>query len=352
MKQNLYKSISYLKSAYYLSQAVTLPLLDRLIQKSKPQPSAQYDQKLLISYIKELKKLLDQDSENISQGLYPASVLTHESLLTHIKRLPMLYFEMLKSAKRRSENQHSDFDSEAKEDLDQLPEYYRRNFHFQPSGYLSKKSADLYDHQVQILFSGAGHAMRRLIIPPMAEWIQLNSKDLKINGRKLKILEVGAGCGSATQFVAQAFPGAEFTLIDLSESYLKEAQKNLNSFKNISTLRTNAEQLPFKDQEFDMVYSVFLFHELPLPVRERVIQESQRVLKQGGFFGLVDSVQKGDQPEFDLMLEDFPKQYHEPFYKNYIQNDIAKLTDHIFERSSETNIGFFSKSVWTIRKSA
>ncbi len=43
-----------------------------------------------------------------------------------------------------------------------LPEYYGRNFHYQTEGYLSEESAELYEHQTEILFMGTLGLMRRL----------------------------------------------------------------------------------------------------------------------------------------------------------------------------------------------
>ena len=46
-------------------------------------------------------------------------------------------------------------------DLSAFPDYYLRNFHYQTGGYLSERSAKLYDQQVEVLFIGSADAMRR-----------------------------------------------------------------------------------------------------------------------------------------------------------------------------------------------
>ena len=37
-----------------------------------------------------------------------------------------------------------------------LPDYYLQNFHYQSDGYLIVESAQLYDYQVEVLFTGGG----------------------------------------------------------------------------------------------------------------------------------------------------------------------------------------------------
>ena len=76
-----------------------------------------------------------------------------------------------------------------------------------------------------------------------------------------------------------------------------------------------------------------------------MIAESRRVLKPDGLFGFVDSVQIGDLPRFDDMLGDFPKMFHEPFYRNYIDNPLEKVIEAQGFHEIRSDTGFFSKVV-------
>jgi ubiquinone/menaquinone biosynthesis C-methylase UbiE len=68
-----------------------------------------------------------------------------------------------------------------------------------------------------------------------------------------------------------------------------------------------------------------MVHELPTEVRRTVIGEAARVLKPGGRLILMDSVQRGDEPDYDGMLERFPQLYHEPYYESYVSEDFPAL---------------------------
>jgi ubiquinone/menaquinone biosynthesis C-methylase UbiE len=87
----------------------------------------------------------------------------------------------------------------------------------------------------------------------------------------------------------------------------------------------NAEALPLADASQDAVTSIFTFHELPPPVRRSVFREFARVLKRGGRLVVLDSLQTGDEPGYDGMLELFPQNYHEPYYASYLKEDFAGL---------------------------
>ena len=69
----------------------------------------------------------------------------------------------------------------------------------------------------------------------------------------------------------------------------------------------SAEAIPLPDASQDAVTSIFTFHELPPEVRRAVIREAARVLKPAGRFVIVDSVQHGDVPDYDGLLELFPQ---------------------------------------------
>jgi hypothetical protein len=47
--------------------------------------------------------------------------------------------------------------------------------------------------------------------------------------------------------------------------------------------------------------------------------------KPGGRLVLVDSLQRGDQPDYDGLLELFPQNYHEPYYKSYTNVNFCAL---------------------------
>ena len=288
-----------------------------------------------------LFEFLERDSRNITEGLYPISVLAPERPTTHIKRIPLLMMDGALLYLRRAQGRTTQFSKAAQDFLNELPRYYRRNFHYQTDGYLSERSAELYEHQVEMLFGGTADAMRRLILEPLRR--QFGPGD----GKGLTFLEIGAGTGRATRFVHLAYPKAKIVATDLSDPYLHEARRKLAKFHRIDFVQADGAKLPFQDGHFDAAYSVFLFHELPRDARKGVLSESKRVVKSGGFVGLVDSLQTGDVKVFDDMLSGFPKQFHEPFYRDYIANPMEGIMQELGLRHVSSDFGLFSKVCWS-----
>ena len=92
--------------------------------------------------------------------------------------------------------------------------------------------------------------------------------------------------------------------------------------KNAHWLAANAEAIPLPDASQDVVTCIFLFHELPPEVRQRVTVEMARVLRPGGRLVFMDSLQMGDKLGWDGLLEAFPVRFHEPYFRNYAIDDL------------------------------
>lgn len=97
--------------------------------------------------------------------------------------------------------------------------------------------------------------------------------------RDKDVLEVGVGLGS--DHYRFAVNGNRMTALDLSQEHLRHAVKHL-ALEGLAT-KTNlgdAENMPFADGMFDVVYSFGVLHHTP--DTEKAIAEVSRVLRPGG----------------------------------------------------------------------
>jgi len=277
-----------------------------------------------------------RDADNVRKGVYPA-MADEDSVSDHIEQLRHMFADLPAATERRVEERFEE--AAALPQAEGLPEYYARNFHYQTDGYLSEESANLYDIQVDTLFIGASGAMRRQALPPIVDHVR--GKDQ----RDLSLLDVACGTGRFLSQLAQTFPAMPMTGIDLSQAYVDAAREQLAERRNISLMQGNGEAIPLPDASQDIVTSVYLYHELPGDVRRIVTRDILRVLKPGGIYVLVDSLQWGDAPDYDGLLEAFPIRFHEPYYEHFLGDDIAALFTECGFDHLETSLAFFSKVV-------
>jgi ubiquinone/menaquinone biosynthesis C-methylase UbiE len=261
--------------------------------------------------------LLRQDLANVEAGYYPLPADHDGSLMTLLYRSRLFFDDLPAIHRRRSRGTHNDVLSG--ETRGKRPRYYLQNFHFQSGGWMTDDSASRYDTQVEVLFNGTANATRRQALP------QLNEVFAGRDQRKLRLLDIGCGTGRFLDFLKQAWPRLPALGLDLSEPYVRYAKRHLKRWSRIALAVGNAESLPVPHESQDAVTSIFVFHELPPKVRRVVFRECARVLKPGGRLVLVDSLQRGDQPDYEGLLELFPQNYHEPYYRSYIEEDFAAL---------------------------
>ena len=314
-------------------------------QASKTQPlSSEILEKLQVK----LKELEEKDWQDAQQGVYPLSLLFDNSWSDFFRYYPEVWLDMFKIWQRIEKKEFQSFD----ETINTVgyPDYYLQNFHYQTDGYLSNMSANLYDLQVDILFNGAADAMRRRILNPLKQGLQEFSD---IPPQQLKVLDLACGTGRTLGMIRTALPQISLFGTDLSPAYLRKANQLLIEISNKlpQLVQANAEKLPYLDNYFHALSSVFLFHELPGFARQNVINEAFRVLQPGGVLVICDSMQALDSPDFQTMMDNFPAMFHEPYYKDYVTDNLEeRLTTAGFTKIKTEN--HFVSKYWTAYKPA
>ena len=264
---------------------------------------------------KRTRALLERDVVDAESGLYPRRLLWSHNSAGYARRLPALLRDLFTLDRRRQERS---WRLPTEIDDASLPQYFRRQFHWQRDGYLSDRSASLYDPGVEFLFLGMADVMRRRCLAPIV-------RETERQARPLRVLDVACGTGRTLWMLGQALPTSSLTGVDLSAPYLKAARKLTADLDDVSLLRANAEELPFPDDHFDVVTSTYLFHELPNAARRRVMAELARVLRPDGLLVLQDSAQLSDSAVLEPALRGFHTDFHEPFYAEYLGDALEDL---------------------------
>lgn len=103
---------------------------------------------------------------------------------------------------------------------------------------------------------------------------------VKINPQR--ILDAGAGTGSAIPTLFKRYKKAQLVVLDLSENMLEKSRQHGNFLRSPQLVCADIEKLPFADNVFDLVYSSLSMqwcNDL-----NAALLEAKRVLKPGGLF--------------------------------------------------------------------
>ena len=293
-----------------------------------------------------LAQLEEADWQDAQKGVYPASVLFDNPWSDFFRYYPEVWLDLTKIWQKGQTKEYQEFDPTI--DKEGYPAYYLQNFHYQTDGYLSDMSANLYDLQVELVFNGTADAMRRRILAPLKQGLALFNN---VPAQQKRVLDVACGTGRTLRMIRASLPKVSLFGTDLSPAYLRKANQLLSEIPGElpQLLQANAEELPYLDNYFHGITSVFLFHELPAEARQRVIEDCFRVLQPGGTFVICDSMQSIDSPEFQTMMDNFPVLYHEPYYRHYTTDNISDRLDKAGFIDIEIQNHCFSK-YWVARK--
>ncbi len=349
LTKQAYRGFQWSKNYFGLAHKSLSNRLLNLLMPASDSSSKPLSPEILAWIQQQFDQLIDTDWQDAERGVYPPSLLFDNPWDDFFRFYPAIWFDLPQMRQRANQKRHHEFAAGIR--TSDYPSYYLQNFHHQTDGYLTDSSANLYDLQVEILFGGTADPMRRRILAPLKQ--ELKAAFSTLAPHQLKILDVACGTGRTLKQLRATFSQAALYGTDLSPAYLRKANQLLsqNPGELPQLLQANAESLPYLDNYFHAVSSVFLFHELPAQVRQNVINEACRVLQPGGVFVICDSIQAIDSPHLKPMMDNFPTVFHEPYYRHYVTDDLElRLTEAGFSQV-ETHTHFMSK-YWLARKPA
>lgn len=304
--------IRYRAQHYGLTLSMAIPR--QLVSFAVSPRHTRFDKTVFATLQRRYDTLLERDLDNVARGYYPRALLYQFPLLDYLRQVPEALADLPRFLWRSYRGGYDDLPAGI--DRRRYPRYYLRTFHWQTDGWLSERSARLYDASVEFLFGGTADIMRRMAIPPVVDALRGQERP--------RLLDLACGTGRFLLQVHRALPNAQLFGLDMSGPYLARAGELLAG-SDTSLIADNAEAIPLADAQFDAVTSVFLFHELPADARRRVMREAWRVLAPGGRFVVCDSAQLADSGELGEVLRAFHATYHEPYYKGYLRDDLAAV---------------------------
>tara|TARA_B110000438_G_C15719577_1_gene609168 strand:- start:395 stop:1234 length:840 start_codon:yes stop_codon:yes gene_type:complete len=163
------------------------------------------------------------------------------------------------------------------------PEYTKHEIHMQPGGYTGDEFAGhIYHYGTNNFYNGRNYqdqfhtSLTRTI--PVPE-----------DGKVMRILDMGSGCGQEVVTLKKRFPDAEVWGVDVGAPMVRYAHmRAVDMDVDVNFRHALAEETGFPDGYFDIVTSYILHHEVPEQATYDIIQEAARVLRPGGVFYPID----------------------------------------------------------------
>ncbi|MCD4793826.1 MAG: class I SAM-dependent methyltransferase [Bacteroidales bacterium] len=156
--------------------------------------------------------------------------------------------------------------------------------------------------------------------------------------QKLKVADIGCGSGGQTLTLAKNIEG-QITAVDLFSDFLDELNlkaEELGFPEKIKTVEKSMEDLPFDNDEFDIIWSEGAIYNIGF---EAGIKKWKNYLKSGGFLAV---------SEITWITNSRPQEIEEFWNEKYPEIDTASNKIRILEENEYSPIGYFilSKNSW------
>ena len=140
-----------------------------------------------------------------------------------------------------------------------------------------------------------------------------------------RVLDVCTGTGR--QAFAFAKKGYAVSGIDVSEAMLRVANRN-NKYENMKFECADAANMPFEDSCFDVSCVSFGLHDMPVTIRERVLEEMVRVTKPQGIVVIIDYALPKNKIRRCLIYHCI-RFYESKYYSEFIKSNVYDLLGRI-----------------------
>jgi ubiquinone/menaquinone biosynthesis C-methylase UbiE len=147
----------------------------------------------------------------------------------------------------------------------------------------------------------------------------------------LKVADIGCGTGASTLVLAQLL-NARITAVDFLQDFLdvlEEKAENMGVADRISTLACSMDNLPFANEELDVIWSEGAIYNIGF---EKGVVDWRRYLKAGGL--LVAS-------EITWITDSRPPELQNHWDTEYPEIDVASAKIRVLEKHGYSPVGYF-----------
>lgn len=202
-----------------------------------------------------------------------------------------------------------------------VPAYWRYEFHGTAGGWDGHEHMGFVHHEL---------VYRYLLVPSFPGDIfgqRASVAALAPREDYTDICDLGCGTGQFTMKLAQRYPGARVTAVDLSASELRYAQRRAaEAGLEWELLRAPAEDTGLPGAGFDLVASFILLHEIPPHAVRKVFAEAFRLLRPGGDLVFSDVAPYRRRSAYQAWADDWDAENgHEPWWRTAATTDLVEI---------------------------
>ena len=155
------------------------------------------------------------------------------------------------------------------------PEWYLHRWHFLPEGYLSERSAALYDRVIRVVYNATREAVIANDIVRMVSDLGAAS-----------VLEVGSGPGRLLARLFSESGAQRIVGVDLSPYLLALARDRAG--EDVVLLHGTGLELPTRAESFDVAVACHYVGHLPSDVKSTAVAQLASAVREGGSVIIVD----------------------------------------------------------------
>ncbi|CAD7701304.1 unnamed protein product [Ostreobium quekettii] len=228
----------------------------------------------------------------------------------------------------------------------EYPSYYTLQFHGYEEGNLNWKAAFEVESATDVMCL---RTWRDEDITPEVATTRMKNNiayavlEYSKSARAVKdVLDVGCSVGVSTRWLAEAFPSASCTGLDLSPYFLSVAElverrtADQRPGRRIKYMHAKAEATGLPSKSYDLVNVQYVVHECPAEATVNIVREAWRLLRPGGMLAVID------QDPRSRTLQNLPPllftllKSTEPWCDEYLTMDL----EGVFESEGFKNVAY------------
>ena len=274
-----------------VSQDFVTDLRAFLTDEIYPKITPYYEKNVETKFIQE-KNRKPKDKNEVRDLMLKDNAYQSWSLLQRLSQ-QMMFTSVIDTVERTLDDlierskKNNDLGSLKLDNKIDMPRYLTAyDIHQQPGGYHTESTEDdvspgvVYDISLPIYSRNSMGSENDLLSQAIIGHI----KKYIVNLKPEKILDMGCAIGNSTLPFAKIFPDSEIHGIDVASPCLRYAHARANALGVTAHFsQQNAEKTDFSNETFDLVTSCLFLHETSHDAVPKIINESYRLLKPGGW---------------------------------------------------------------------